>query len=344
MAKILVRADASAAMGTGHVMRCLALVEILQERGHACRFAMAETTPALASLLSGRGLPIDLLPGPAGGARDLARLRSLASAADAVVIDGYHFSGPYRAGLAPRVGPILAWDDGGPPIPLHATMVVNASSSALPEDYAARAPGALLLLGPCYLPLRREIRDLIGSARPGQGPLLVSFGGSDPIGLTAPVLGGLAPEFDGWIDAVLGGSVADPGPALEVCAAFPDRIRLHRDTPQLGRLMLGARLAVSAAGGTLAELAALRTPSLLVAVAGNQREAAGISAGHGWCVAVDASEENAVPRIVETALELWSDPARLARMSAAATGLVDGGGPVRLADALETAIAQCGGP
>ena len=47
MAQILLRADASAAMGTGHVMRCLALLEVLQERGHACHVAQAETTPAI---------------------------------------------------------------------------------------------------------------------------------------------------------------------------------------------------------------------------------------------------------------------------------------------------------
>ncbi|MGB8840018.1 MAG: UDP-2,4-diacetamido-2,4,6-trideoxy-beta-L-altropyranose hydrolase, partial [Aliidongia sp.] len=106
-----------------------------------------------------------------------------------------------------------------------------------------------------------------------------------------------------------------------------------------GALMLGARLAISAAGGTLAELAALRTPSLLVAVAENQQEAARLSPGHGWCLALDGRDADAVPRIVATALALWPDTPRLAAMSAAATGLVDGGGPGRVADALETLIA-----
>jgi UDP-2,4-diacetamido-2,4,6-trideoxy-beta-L-altropyranose hydrolase len=338
VAQILVRADAAAAIGTGHVMRCLALVEILQERGHQCRFAMADITPAIAALLAGRALPVELLPGPAGSAADLAAMRALAVAADATIIDGYHFDTAYRAGLALCARPILAWDDGGSDGPLHSALVVNASSAARAEDYARRAPGARLLLGPAYIPLRQEIRSLIGAARPADGHLLVSFGGSDPLGLTGPVLAGLAPCFDGRIEAVLGGSVTDPRPAEAVAARFPTRIRLHRDTPHLGALMLGARLAISAAGGTLAELAALRTPSLLIAVAENQREAVRLSPGHGWCLGFDGLDADAVPRILATALALWPDTPRLAAMSAAAAGLVDGGGTGRVADALEALI------
>jgi UDP-2,4-diacetamido-2,4,6-trideoxy-beta-L-altropyranose hydrolase len=340
VARILIRADAAAAMGTGHVMRCLALVEILQERGHECRFAMADTTPAIAALLASRALPVEPLPGPAGSAADLAATRALAAKADAIIIDGYHFNTPYRAGLAFCARPILAVDDGGPAEPLHAALVLNASSAARAEDYAGRAPGAQLLLGPAYIPLRQEIRSLIGAARSADGHLLVSFGGSDPLGLTGPVLAGLAPRFNGRIEAVLGGSVADPRAAEAAAARSPERIRLHRDTPHLGALMLGARLAISAAGGTLAELAALHTPSLLVAVVENQREAARLSPSHGWCLALDGRDADAVPRIVATALALWPDTPRLAAMSAAATGLVDGGGPGRVATALERLIAH----
>src|SRR5271168_2864322 len=100
MTCFLIRADATVAMGTGHVMRCLALVEELQARGHRCRFAMADTTPALTTLLAERALPVDPLPGPAGSPQDLAALLALAQSADGIVIDGYHFSAEYRAGLA----------------------------------------------------------------------------------------------------------------------------------------------------------------------------------------------------------------------------------------------------
>ncbi len=336
MAQILLRADASAAMGTGHVMRCLALLEVLQARGHACCVALAATTPALTALLTERGLPVIALPGPANAAVDLAA--TLAIPADAIILDGYHFDETYRAGLAAGGKPVLAWDDGVPPGALHATLVVNTSTAIRAEDYEVRAPGAQLLLGPRYIPLRRDIRRLIGLPKPAERHLLVTFGGSDPLGLTAPVLRALAFRFDGRIEAVLGGSVVDSRPAEAAAALAPDRIRLHRDTPRIGELMQGARLAISAAGGTLTELAALHTPSLLVVVADNQKEAARISAEHGWSLALDGRTADAVPRLVETALALWLDATSLAAMSRAAEGLVDGGGPDRIADALEAVL------
>src|SRR6202789_2738125 len=46
-ATLLIRADANVAIGTGHVMRCLALAQAWQDAGGRCIFALANFIPTL---------------------------------------------------------------------------------------------------------------------------------------------------------------------------------------------------------------------------------------------------------------------------------------------------------
>jgi UDP-2,4-diacetamido-2,4,6-trideoxy-beta-L-altropyranose hydrolase len=331
--RVVLRADASAAIGTGHVMRCLTLAEEMIARGWSATLLAAELPDALVGRVRSAGLSLDLVTAAEPG--DLSDAAAvIATEADAVVLDSYRFGVAYRKNVRAAGRPVMTLDD-GPTLPaLHADLVINPAPHADAERYAAVAPGAQLLLGPGYALVRCAIREAAGAVHADAGQrsrLLVLFGGSDPLGLTAPVATALQRRLPSDVMTVVVGAAAAP---MNLAGLAP-----LRDPPNLPDLMVQSGLAISAAGGTLGELAVCGVPTIAAVVADNQAAAATTMAG--WGVAIDARAEHAVDRLVDEALRLWRDPETRTRMGRAARATVDGLGAVRAVDALSAKLDQC---
>ncbi|OYQ34191.1 UDP-2,4-diacetamido-2,4,6-trideoxy-beta-L-altropyranose hydrolase [Niveispirillum lacus] len=336
--RVLIRADASPAKGTGHIMRCLALAEALSDRGVVPHFATREITGSLLERLIEAGYGHHTLADDSPAA-----LLGLATSVQAVglVVDSYWLTAAWRAAVRPGFRAVLALDDLGDRA-LHADLVWNPAPGADALAYARLAPDASLLAGEPYLLLRREIRQ---AAQAPNRPLaerqsiLLTFGGSDPTGLTVPVVKRLAPALPPGIglDVVAGGSNNALGCIRAACARFPDQVRLHVDSREMGLLMSECGLCLTAGGGTVAELAALAVPSLLAIVADNQAPAALDARARQWAAVVEArGDRAAAAEMISTkALDLWSDlPARIELSRRIAAGGIDGQGAARVAAAL----------
>lgn len=322
-------------------MRCLAVAEALAEQGTPSLFACADLPPALRARLLEAGFAVTDVLGPVGGAEDLAATAALAERAAAVILDGYCFGEDYRAALrASSQGPVLAFDDTGALNGLHADLVVNAAPDADQLNYPAKAPEAVLLLGPAFAPIRRDIR--LAASLPaldwaGRDRILVTFGGADPLGLTGPVMAQLAEKLPGvGIDVAAGGGNPRAEALKALAALLGPQIALHVDARHMGELMRRAGLAVAAAGGTVGELAALRTPTLLAVVADNQAGAAASAARAGLQVVETrgADPARSAEAIVQAAGDLWRDPPRRQALAAALANKVDGQGAARIAASL----------
>jgi UDP-2,4-diacetamido-2,4,6-trideoxy-beta-L-altropyranose hydrolase len=337
--KILFRTDADAAMGTGHVMRCLALAEALCDLGHECHFLCASLPPALQARLEGEGIRLHWLAEAIDGqGRRLTDEEAQATlyivsaiGAAALVVDGYHFSLDWRRAAyadAHRAGRrvMALLDDTDGPV-AHADWVVNPVAG--PRDL----PGCLF--GPDFVLLRRDIRRAMVEAPPIERRtyILVTFGGSDPAGLTVPVTAALVEALGDGVPlcVVIGGAVPDGDAVAAALAALPGAVDVRRDVRDMGALMGQAGLAVSAGGGTLGELAALAVPAIFVTVANNQLAGAAHAVQGGWCAAMDGREAGASAAIAQLATALWHDLPRRRGWSERARGIIDGEGAVRTA-------------
>lgn len=336
---VLFRADATPTMGTGHVMRCLTLAEALRDRGFDVAFAAAALTPSIERRLAAESVPVrafDPATDDQAGAT-LAIARELG--ANAVVVDGYHLSADWRLALRVLGVPILAFQDQDDGVALHADLVLNAAADPADGKWRRAAPGASFLTGPRHVLLRRELRRAMAAPSDPVGArtaILVTFGGADPAGLTLPVTAALDRLLGPVVtlDVVIGGSVPEAGGLALRVAALGDRIAAHLDPLEMGPLIARAGLAVSAAGGTIGELAALGVPALIAIVAENQVAGAAAAVADGWCEAFDARGPKAVEAIAERAAALWADRPQRAAMALRTRGLIDVEGAERVVDAL----------
>lgn len=287
--RILFRADASHDIGFGHVARLAALIEEVTAHHHDVVTMFGGDALAIRAWAHDRGLTLD--------PHDWSPLQVAKVAEDprvrAVVIDGPDLARAIVPKLPDRVATFVV-DDAGK-LPFAVAGVVNHNYHAL--QLAASYPQARRrLLGRRYLMLRRDIRRLArGSCRPRNAArlrVLVTFGGSDPVGATARTLHLLPADRPLDIVAVAGpGFRADDALAAAVAEATANghTVDVRRSPEDPGALFATADAAISSAGGTLGELAYLGCPALAYAIANDQIIPARIQArdglvagGHPW--------------------------------------------------------------
>lgn len=310
------RAPCSRQVGLGHLRRCLTLAEELHGRGWRCGFWRADD--------DGGGALLDRTGFDAVDAKQ-------AKQADALVVDDYGVTAAEIRVWA-RASPCLAVIDDLADRALECRLIVNGNPAAKALGYPT-SPGCRLLLGPRYALLRPAFRDLGPHRIAEVRRVLVTLGGSDPLGLTAEVVSQLrarSPEL--LVDVVVGPLFSGALPTA--C----DRVRIHRAPADIAALMRTADLAVTAAGQTAFELAACGVPAVALRTADNQR--ANLAALGAVPTLVPVED---VDRVGDAVAALASDRDLRRRMSASGQALLDGHGATRVADALTELLSYEGG-
>ncbi|MEW5947889.1 MAG: UDP-2,4-diacetamido-2,4,6-trideoxy-beta-L-altropyranose hydrolase [Thermodesulfobacteriota bacterium] len=341
MAKSLViRADAGTEIGTGHVMRCLALAQAWQDAGGQAIFAMATKAPNLESRLKSEGVEVVHLAVKPGSAEDATATASLAQEAGAtwIAADGYRFDTRYQRMVKGCGARLLMMDDYGHASHYYADIVLNQNIYASEEIYKNREPYTKLLLGTCYALLRREFmkwhnwkREVPDMAR----KILVTLGGSDPDNISLKVIDSIKmlSHSDLEVKIIAGPSNMHEASLAEAVHRSP--FTVHRSVENIPEFMAWADVAISAAGSTCWELAFMRLPALLLVVADNQNCVADRLEVAG--AAINLGRQSAVPPsdISRALLRLLRDRGEREAMARSGRNLVDGEGAARVVKCLQ---------
>jgi UDP-2,4-diacetamido-2,4,6-trideoxy-beta-L-altropyranose hydrolase len=339
---LLFRTDASVAIGTGHVMRCLALAQAWQDAGGRALFALAESTPAIRARLAEErcemvSVAVAAGTAAAGTEEDASQTIETARKQNCswIVVDGYCFGADYQRALKAAGMKVLFLDDYGHAQHYSADLVLNQNLGADASLYASRELYTQVLLGPRYCLLRREFaawRDWKREIPQAGRRVLVTMGGSDPENLTARVMQALALAGTDNLEAtvVVGGS-SPHSDSLEAADAQRGKtIRVRRDVKNIAELMAWADVAVSSAGTTCWELCLLGLPGLLVDVAENQKSLAQELSRRQCAIHVGGPRDFTAAQLAVRLANLLASHETRQAMSLRCHHLVDGKGASRI--------------
>ncbi len=336
---LLVRADASAQIGSGHIMRCLALAQAWKEYGGRAIFLMAPGVPTLASRVCSEGFEVELLQAEPGSLGDAAETGSLARRQDPawLALDGYHFSAAYCRALRPELANLLLFDDLGDADYACADLVLNQNAYARPEMYNGRPSNGRLLIGSRFTLLRREFWSWRGQAREVASKVsnvLVTFGGGDSENVTAKVLRALSLVPSWNVRVMVGSSNPHHNELRLLAASLQQSIDLRSESTRMADEMAWADLAISAGGSTTWELAFMGVPAALLVQTANQCGTADYVHRHGVAINLGWHYQISPTGIAQALCQLGENRASRQSMSARGRDLLDGYGGQRVVEAM----------
>lgn len=308
-------------------MRTLALAEEALSRGWKVVLAGEITEPALSRARSHDGLILDSAWVPPFEVRGF----------DVVHLDCYDETLDRIASDAALLSSMADGQFGLRP----ADLTIDPSPWALRRrEEMQAASGGQLLLGPRYASLRRQVtahRSRLRTSRSDPVPprVLVVMGGTDPLGLTGPVVELLA-GLPVTVDVT---AVCSPGAASAVRRAWagaPGRVTVVDHLDDLARAAISHSLVISAAGTSAWELACVGVPTALVCAVDNQKENFEALVNAGAAIGLDL--ESAAGDATYELTEVLRNHELLSELGAGGQRLVDGRGAWRIVSAWESLL------
>jgi len=336
--RIVFRVDGGAQIGMGHVYRSLAIADELRSISNAdVQFLMSAEHPEGVKRVSSSGYTVRVVS--AGGVD--AVLEAIQEYSPNIVVNDRPFlERDYLEALAKlgasTVNLVDSLEDIEKPAEMTSMIIATMHGDRLElEDYYG---------GPEFAILRESFAGRAPAIREQARDIVVSFGGSDPQGLTLKVLRAL----DGLDELHAELSVkAVLGPAFsyqqELERLIPELRRapaLLENVENMAETLSGADLVFCAGGMTVYEIAALGTPGIVLCQNAKEKRRMETFSKFESIVHLGLGTEVGEEQIRETARAVLSNVERRRAMSEAGRKLVDAKGAQRAAEVVKNAVQR----
>lgn len=339
---LYIRADADGKIGTGHVMRCIALAQAWQDHEGKVTFISRCESDVLRERIIQEGFQFISVENPHPHPSDLEDTLNLLSKIcnpqsairNWLVLDGYNFTPEYQKAIRDEGRRLLVIDDMNHLPYYHADILLNQNINAPGLHYHCDED-ATLLLGTRYVLLRREFlkyRDFNRQIPDRAKKILVTLGGADPDNVTTKVIEALKllNEPNIAVRIIIGPANPHQEMLRKALATAHFEAELLINPPNMPELMAWADMAISAGGSTCWELAFMGVPNIVITLADNQKSVAdgiaktGMALNIGWHNIVE-------PRLIaQTIDKILLSGDRRADMAQKGRAAIDGEGANRL--------------
>ncbi len=332
----LLRTDGNPAIGTGHVMRCLALAQALRDAGGSATFLSSTLPETLTARLKQEQCAVLSLGISAYGRADVLETARCARdiGADWLIVDGYSFDADYQAQAKAQGLNVLFIDDYGHAENYAADIVLNQNIYAREDMYKYVGASTSLMLGTRYALLRKEFwpwQTWMPNTPEQAKNILVTLGGYDTHNAVAKVIDVLKNIREPIGVTVLVGR--DDPRFPEVQESIRDSgvpFRLASNVTNMPELMAESDVAISAGGTTCYELAFMQLPAMTVVLADNQRMLAQAMEDAGLSINLGTADDLEKATLIEYVTGLLMNKQQRSRRSAQGGKCVDGQGASRV--------------
>ncbi len=344
-----IRADGNAAIGIGHMMRCLSIAEAVKETGaEEPVFLLADNI--CYNMVADRGFVANVLGTDYRHMQaELEKLSTLLKEEDVILVDSYQVSIEYYKELG-KLCKTVCLEDMGNAYPVDLLINYNIYAKQLWENYQQGSSPKKVLLGVEYMPLRKAFQNnAVYQVRDKVTDVMITTGGSDPCFAAGSIIEAIWKECiredknqtnkigicNRISFHIVSGPMNQYTAQLKALCAEKEFFIIYENVQNMEALIKKCDVVITAAGSTVYEVCAIGVPMICFYFAENQRQGAQALAGLTDIVNAGAfaeDREQVVSNILQALNRCICDRTYRERLSMQERKLVDGKGAVRLAE------------